>query len=49
MPKKKTGARKKAEKQKLRQKGIKASSEQRSIVQQACNFSIVSSGWNNGI
>jgi hypothetical protein len=37
MPKKKTGARKKAEKQKQRQKEIKAASESRSIVMAPCN------------
>lgn len=43
MPKKKTGARKKAEKQKKRQKGIRASVETRDIVQQPCDFLMVSS------
>ena len=42
MPKKKTGARKKAEKQRERQKGIKAASESRSIVQRPCNQLMVS-------
>lgn len=37
MPKKKTGARKKAEKQKERQKGIRTASEFRSLVKQPCN------------
>ncbi|XP_065900024.1 zinc finger protein 330-like [Dysidea avara] len=38
MPKKKTGARKKAEKQRERQKEIRASQESRGIVQQPCNI-----------
>ena len=42
MPKKKTGARKKAEKQKQRQKEIKAASESRSIVMAPCNTLMVS-------
>lgn len=42
MPKKKTGARKKAEKQKERQKEIRASQESRGIVQQPCNLHMVS-------
>ncbi len=42
MPKKKTGARKKAEKQRERQKEIRASAESRSIVQQPCNLMMVS-------
>jgi len=42
MPKKKTGARKKAEKQRERQKGIKAASESRSLVQRPCNQLMVS-------
>ncbi len=42
MPKKKTGARKKAEKQKERQKEIRTSSEARSLVQQPCNNIMVS-------
>lgn len=42
MPKKKTGARKKAEKQRERQKGIRASTESRNIVQQPCNLLMVS-------
>jgi len=42
MPKKKTGARKKAEKLKKRQKDIRSSTELRSIVQQPCNLLIVS-------
>ncbi len=42
MPKKKTGARKKAEKQKERQKEIRTSSEARSLVQQPCNSMMVS-------
>jgi hypothetical protein len=41
MPKKKTGARKKAEKQKERQKDIKNNSEMRSLVQRPCNMLIV--------
>ncbi len=41
MPKKKSGARKKAEKQKERQKGIRTSSEARSLVQQPCNSMMV--------
>lgn len=41
MPKKKTGAKKKSDKQKLRQKEIRASSEQRSIVEQPCNQQMV--------
>ena len=41
MPKKKTGARKKAEKQRERQKEIRASQESRGIVQQPCNFHMV--------
>jgi len=43
MPKKKTGARKKAEKQRERQKEIRASQESRGIVQQPCNIHMVSS------
>ena len=42
MPKKKTGARKKAEKQKKRQKNIRSSAETRDLVQQPCNFLMVS-------
>ena len=42
MPKKKTGARKKAEKQKQRQKEIKAASESKSIVMSPCNAIMVS-------
>ncbi|XP_028393089.1 zinc finger protein 330 homolog isoform X2 [Dendronephthya gigantea] len=38
MPKKKTGARKKAEKQRERQKGIKNSKQFRDIVELPCNF-----------
>lgn len=38
MPKKKTGARKKAEKQRARQKDIRASKEHKSIVEKPCNF-----------
>lgn len=38
MPKKKTGARKKAEKQRLRQKGIRTAHMDRSIVEMPCNF-----------
>ncbi len=41
MPKKKSGARKKAEKQKERQKGIRTSTEARSLVQQPCNSMMV--------
>ena len=41
MPKKKTGARKKAEKQKERQKEIKSSSEAKSLVQHPCNKQMV--------
>jgi len=41
MPKKKTGARKKAERQKERQKEIKAASESRNLVQQPCNQHMV--------
>lgn len=41
MPKKKTGARKKAEKQRERQKEIRASQESRGIVQQPCNLHMV--------
>jgi len=41
MPKKKTGARKKAEKQRERQREIRASQESRGIVQQPCNFHMV--------
>ncbi|OXA52953.1 zinc finger protein 330 homolog [Folsomia candida] len=37
MPKKKTGQRKKADKQKVRQKNIREAREHRSIVDQACN------------
>lgn len=40
MPKKKTGARKKAEKQKLRQKNIRSGKENRNIVEQPCNSSM---------
>ena len=43
MPKKKTGARKKAEKQKQRQKEIKAASESKSIVLNPCNTLMVRS------
>ena len=42
MPKKKTGARKKAEKQKKRQKDIRASSETKNVVQQPCDFLMAS-------
>ena len=42
MPKKKTGARKKAEKQKKRQKDIRASNESKDLVQQPCDFLMVS-------
>ena len=41
MPKKKTGARKKAEKQRARQKDIRASKEHKSIVEKPCNFIMV--------
>ena len=41
MPKKKTGARKKAEKQRERQKGIKNSKQMRDIVELPCNLQIV--------
>lgn len=41
MPKKKTGARKKAEKQKKRQKDIRASGENKDVVQQPCDFLMV--------
>ena len=44
MPKKKTGARKKAEKQKLRQKDIRSSEKYRNITEMACNFVMVSFG-----
>ncbi|XP_038056791.1 zinc finger protein 330 homolog [Patiria miniata] len=40
MPKKKTGARKKAEKQKERQREIRKGTEQRQIVQWPCNFTM---------
>ncbi|XP_030836812.1 zinc finger protein 330 homolog isoform X2 [Strongylocentrotus purpuratus] len=40
MPKKKTGARKKAERQKLRQKGIRSGTEARSVVEWPCNFTM---------
>ncbi|XP_071949740.1 zinc finger protein 330-like [Antedon mediterranea] len=40
MPKKKTGARKKAEKQRERQKGIRAGNEAKSIVEWPCNFTM---------
>jgi len=40
MPKKKTGARKKAEKQKARQKVIASKKDQRSIVDLPCNFNM---------
>ena len=43
MPKKKTGARKKAEKQKQRQKDIKAAADSKSIVQRPCNSQMVGS------
>ena len=42
MPKKKTGARKKAEKQRERQKGIKNSKQMRDIVELPCNLQMVS-------
>lgn len=38
MPKKKTGQRKKADRQKLRQKNIREAKEHRSLVDQACNY-----------
>ena len=41
MPKKKTGARKKAEKQRERQREIRTSSENKSIVEKPCNFIMV--------
>ena len=41
MPKKKSGARKKAEKQKQRQKDIKAASESKSLVMSPCNTLMV--------
>jgi hypothetical protein len=41
MPKKKTGARKKAEKQRERQKGIKNSKQMRDIVELPCNLQMV--------
>ena len=41
MPKKKTGARKKAEKQKQRQKEIKAAAETKSLVLSPCNLLMV--------
>ena len=44
MPKKKTGARKKAEKQKVRQKDIRSSEKYRNITEMACNFVMVSFG-----
>lgn len=37
MPKKKTGQRKKAEKQKLRQKGIRTAKENMTLAQHPCN------------
>ncbi|XP_033124400.1 zinc finger protein 330 homolog [Anneissia japonica] len=40
MPKKKTGARKKAEKQRERQKGIRAGNDLKSIVDWPCNFTM---------
>ena len=42
MPKKKTGAKKKADKQRERQKEIKTSSEARSLVHHPCNKLMVS-------
>ena len=42
MPKKKTGARKKAEKQKLRQKGIRTLKQDKNIVEVPCNLQMVS-------
>jgi len=41
MPKKKTGARKKAEKQRERQKVIRDAAGRRDIVEYPCNFSMV--------
>lgn len=41
MPKKKTGARKKAEKQKDRQKNIRDAAGKRDLVECPCNFSMV--------
>ena len=41
MPKKKTGARKKAEKQRERQKEIKNSKQMRNIVELPCNVQMV--------
>ena len=41
MPKKKTGAKKKADKQKVRQKEIRTSSERGSIVEKPCNHLMV--------
>lgn len=43
MPKKKTGQRKKAEKQKLRQKEIRAAKEQIDLAKFPCNSVMVSS------
>lgn len=48
MPKKKTGARKKAEKLKKRQKDIRASSETKDVVQQPCDFIMASEGVGQG-
>lgn len=44
MPKKKTGQRKKAEKQKLRQKEIRAAKEQVDLAKFPCNSVMVSNG-----
>lgn len=42
MPKKKTGQRKKAEKQKLRQKEIRSGKEAKPLTEWACNATMVS-------
>ena len=42
MPKKKTGARKKAEKQRERQKHIRTANQERSVAEKPCNFAMVS-------
>jgi hypothetical protein len=42
MPKKKTGQRKKAEKQKMRQKGIRDAKGNRDVADYPCNISMVS-------
>lgn len=41
MPKKKTGARKKAERQKLRQKDIRSGEKAKDITENPCNFVMV--------